>query len=116
MDAGWVQVVASVGGLAVAIAVLFYTARKDARDARAEIQESIERSIGPRLDGLRSNVERLEAKQDRLESKLDKMADEVGRLGREVATMHGWQQERDRKPETVGMGTPSPPHSSGRPN
>lgn len=106
VEAGWVQVAVAVGGLAVAVgglavavAVLFYTARKDARDARAEMQESIERSVGPRLDALQLDI-------GRLESKLDKVTDEVCSLAREVAIMYGRQQERDRVPTTDDFASP----------
>ena len=117
MEAGWVQVAVAVGALVVAMAglaatimMVFYTARKDARDARAETQKSIERSIersvGPRLDALRSDAARME-------SKLDRLSDRVERLGDEVATMRGRQQERDRVPESTDF-TQSNPQLSER--
>lgn len=124
MDAIWIQAAAAAIAATATIAAVFFAARQDARAARTELQQSIERFISPKLDamdahirhlddkleGVSREVGRLDERVGKLDEKVGKLEEKVGRLdekveqlgrdvallGTDVAFLRGRQEERDR--------------------
>ena len=117
MDAIWIQALAAAIAATATIAGVFFAARQDARAARTELQQSIERFISPKLDamdahirhlddkleGVSQEVGRLDEKVGRLDEKVGRLDEKVGEIGRDVAVLgtdvaflRGRQEERDR--------------------
>ncbi len=117
MDAIWIQAAAAAIAATATIAGVFFAARQDARAARTELQQSIERFISPKLDAMDAHIRRLDDKLEgvsrevgRLDERVGKLDEKVGRLdekveqlgrdvallGTDVAFLRGRQEERDR--------------------
>ena len=85
MDAALWQVIAAVG----TVAAVWFAARHDARQARTELQKSIENAINPKLEILANSVAAVEVRLGRVEV-------DVSDLKADVAFLRGRQEERDR--------------------
>lgn len=117
MDAIWIQAAAAAIAATATIAGVFFAARQDARAARTELQQSIERFISPKLDAMDAHIRHLDDKLEgvsrevgRLDQRVGRLDDKVGRLddkveqlgrdvavlGKDVAFLRGRQEERDR--------------------
>ena len=117
VDAIWIQAAAAAIAATATIAGVFFAARQDARAARTELQQSIERFISPKLDAMDAHIRHLDDKLEgvsrevgRLDQRVGRLDDKVGRLddkveqlgrdvavlGKDVAFLRGRQEERDR--------------------
>ncbi len=117
MDAIWIQAAAAAIAATATIAGVFFAARQDARAARTELQQSIERFISPKLDAMDAHIRhlddklegvsrevgrldervgRLDKKVEELDGKVEEIGRDVGILGKDVAFLRGRQEERDR--------------------
>lgn len=85
MDAALWQVIAAAG----TVAAVWFAARHDARQARTELQKSIENAINPKLEILAKSVAAVEVRLGRVEA-------DVSDLKADVAFLRGRQEERDR--------------------
>ena len=87
---------------AAAVAAVWFAARHDSRQARAEVrtefQQSIENAITPRLDSLANSVAAvrtdLRAELDKLDSRLGRVEADVSALKADVAYLRGRQESR----------------------
>ncbi len=102
MDAS--TLAAGVGAVA-AVAAVFFAARQDSRAARTELQKSVEDWIGPKLDAMKGDIQRLDGKVDSVQHQVSELGRDVGEarkglqgLGVDVAFLRGRQEERDKKP------------------
>ena len=85
MDATLWQVIAAAG----TVAAVWFAARHDARQARTELQKSIENAINPKLEILAKSVAAVEVRLGKVEA-------DVSDLKADVAFLRGRQEERDR--------------------
>ena len=85
MDAALWQVIAAVG----TVAAVWFAARHDARQARTELQKTVENAINPKLEILAKSVVAVEVRLGRVEA-------DVSDLKADVAFLRGRQEERDR--------------------
>ena len=85
MEATLWQVIAAVG----TVAAVWFAARHDARQARTELQKTVENAINPKLEILANSVAAVEVRLGRVEA-------DVSDLKADVAFLRGRQEERDR--------------------
>ena len=86
MDASTIwQLIAAIG----TVAGVWFASRHDARQARTELQKSVENAINPKLEILANSVAAIEARLGRVEA-------DVGALKADVAFIRGRQEERDK--------------------
>lgn len=85
MDATLWQVIAAAG----TVAAVWFAARHDARQARTELQKTVENAINPKLEILANSVAAVEVRLGKVEA-------DVSDLKADVAFLRGRQEERDR--------------------
>ena len=79
------QVIAAAG----TVAAVWFAARHDARQARTELQKTVENAINPKLELLANSVAAVEVRLGKVEA-------DVSDLKADVAFLRGRQEERDR--------------------
>ena len=85
MEATLWQVIAAAG----TVAAVWFAARHDARQARTELQKTVENAINPKLEILANSVAAVEVRLGKVEA-------DVSDLKADVAFLRGRQEERDR--------------------
>ena len=79
------QVIAAAG----TVAAVWFAARHDARQARTELQKTVENAINPKLELLANSVAAVDVRLGKVEA-------DVSDLKADVAFLRGRQEERDR--------------------
>ena len=79
------QVIAAAG----TVAAVWFAARHDARQARTELQKTVENAINPKLEILANSVAAVEVRLGKVEA-------DVSDLKADMAFLRGRQEERDR--------------------
>lgn len=93
MDASAIwQLIAAIG----TVAGVWFASRHDARQARTELQKSVENAINPKLEILANSVAAVGAWLGRVEGRLGQVEVDVGALKADVAFIRGRQEERDK--------------------
>ncbi len=78
------------------VAGVWFASRHDPRQARTELQKSVENAINPKLEILASSVAAVEARLGRVEGRLGRVEVDGGALKADVAFIRGRQEERDK--------------------
>ena len=86
------QVIAAAG----TVAAVWFAARHDARQARTELQKSVENAINPKLEILTNSVTAVGVRLGKVETRLSKVETDVSDLKADVAFLRGRQEERDK--------------------
>ena len=109
MDAIWIQAAAAAIAATATIAGVFFAARQDARAARTELQQSIEKFISPKLDAMDAHIRHLDDKLEgvsrevgRLDEKVGRLDEKVGRLDERVGRLDERVGRLDENVEQLG--------------